>query len=378
MTVAAISTHPNPAVAVGEVIGELLEGLVAPATLVVVFATEHHRSAMGRIGAAIRELLHPGAVIGAAAAGVLANGYGVKGGPGLAVWATTTRLPALPFRLRAESSGDTVHFSGFDPALLDGRTTMLLLADPFTFPLDDFLGGLHGMRPDLTVTGGLVSAARAPGDNRLMIGDRVVNDGAVGVLLDPPDAPVTVVSQGCRPIGAPFTVTAASGTMLRELAGKPALQRVQEVLRSLDDTDRELAAAGLQLGIVTDQRRLDFSRGDFLIRGVLGADRETGALAVGDQVELGDVVQLQVRDPATAGDDLRLLLMGHEASGALVFTCNGRGASMFGDAHHDADIVHEHLGRSASAGMFCAGEIGPVGGRNAVHAFTASVALFTG
>ncbi|MEZ5256011.1 MAG: FIST C-terminal domain-containing protein [Ilumatobacteraceae bacterium] len=173
-------------------------------------------------------------------------------------------------------------------------------------------------------------------------------------------------------------MTAASGTMLRELAGKPALQRVQEVLRSLDDTDRELAAAGLQLGIVTDQRRLDFSRGDFLIRGVLGADRETGALAVGDQVELGDVVQLQVRDPATAGDDLRLLLMGHEASGALVFTCNGRGASMFGDAHHDADIVHEHLGRSASAGMFCAGEIGPVGGRNAVHAFTASVALFTG
>ena len=94
------------------------------------------------------------------------------------------------------------------------------------------------------------------------------------------------------------------------------------------------------------------------------------------EVPVGATIQFQVRDAATAGEDLTALLAGHEASGALVFTCNGRGAEMFGDAHHDATIVHGLLG-GAVAGMFCAGEVGPIAGRNALHGFTASLALFS-
>ena len=138
-----------------------------------------------------------------------------------------------------------------------------------------------------------------------------------------------------------------------------------------------LAGQGLHCGIVADARKLDYERGDFLIRGVLGADRTAGVIVVGESVAIGATVQFQVRDAATAGEDLRTLLGDHHAHGALVFTCNGRGTFMFGSPHHDAEIIDDELPGAAVAGMFCAGEIGPVAGRNALHGFTASVALFT-
>jgi small ligand-binding sensory domain FIST len=59
-----------------------------------------------------------------------------------------------------------------------------------------------------------------------------------------------------------------------------------------------------------------------------------------------------------------------------VFTCNGRGTRLFGAPGHDAEAIDAVVRSGAVAGMFCAGEIGPVGGRSFVHGFTASVVLF--
>ena len=117
--------------------------------------------------------------------------------------------------------------------------------------------------------------------------------------------------------------------------------------------------------------------GDFLVRNVLGADRAAGAVAVGDEVPVGATVQFQVRDAASADEDLRSLLAGHDAAGALVFTCNGRGTHLFGRPDHDAEVISDHVGSGAVGGMFCAGELGPVGGRSFLHGFTASVLLFS-
>ena len=141
--------------------------------------------------------------------------------------------------------------------------------------------------------------------------------------------------------------------------------------------DRHLAERGLHCGVVIDETKSDFERGDFLIRAVLGVDRATGAVAVGDTMAVGSTVQFQVRDGNSADEDLRATLSGRAARGALVFTCNGRGRRLFGAPDHDATVVGDLLGASALAGMFCAGELGPVGGRNAVHGFTASIAIFT-
>jgi small ligand-binding sensory domain FIST len=222
----------------------------------------------------------------------------------------------------------------------------------------------------------MASAGSGPGANRLVVDDRVLDRGAVGVLLPPTVGVRTIVSQGCEPIGEPLTVTRSERNMIHEIAGRPALERLQEVIAGLGPEERAKAAKGLHIGRVIDEHRSEFARGDFLVRNVLGADRENGAVAIGDEVVIGDTVQFHVRDAESADLDLRALLDGQRAEAALVFTCNGRGSHLFAEAHHDASVVAESLDTLAVGGMFCAGEIGPVGPRNFVHGFTASVALF--
>jgi small ligand-binding sensory domain FIST len=223
----------------------------------------------------------------------------------------------------------------------------------------------------------MASAAQAPGGNRLAVGRHVKTSGAVGALLGPGVAVETVVSQGCRPFGQPLVVTRADGNLILELAGTPALERlVAQAHGAL--TEEEVALlemGGLQIGRVIDEHRESFGRGDFLLRGVLGADRRTGALAVGDVMPVGTTVQFHLRDARTADEDLHVLLKGHQADGALVFTCNGRGSRLFDEPHHDARVLSDLLGPVPLAGFFAAGEIGPVGGHNFVHGFTASMAL---
>jgi len=201
----------------------------------------------------------------------------------------------------------------------------------------------------------------------------------VGALLGPGVSLQTVVSQGSRPFGQPLVVTRAQANVLLELAGDSPLERLVSQARA-DLSDAEVALlehGGLQLGRVIDEHRESFGRGDFLVRSVLGADRRTGAVTVGDVVPVGTTVQFHLRDARSADEDLRVLLAGQRADGVLVFSCNGRGTRLFDAPHHDARVLAELLGPVPLAGFFAAGEIGPVGGRNFVHGFTASMALLS-
>jgi small ligand-binding sensory domain FIST len=191
------------------------------------------------------------------------------------------------------------------------------------------------------------------------------------------------VSQGAAPVGREMTITAAEGNVILELAGKPAIDSIEEVIGELPLAQRALVAGGLLIGIVIDGGKPEYVQGDFLVRGVLGADSATGAVAVGATVSPGQVVRLHARDAGSADDDLRRELDvravasgADRPAGALVFSCNGRGQSMFGACDHDATMVHEVLGGAPAAGFFAAGEIGPVGGRSFLHTFTATVAVF--
>jgi small ligand-binding sensory domain FIST len=170
-----------------------------------------------------------------------------------------------------------------------------------------------------------------------------------------------------------MVVTRAERSIVHELAGRPALDRLRDLAAGLDEEDRRLLAGGVHLGVVVDEHQERFGRGDFLVRNVLGGDRSVGAIAVGAEIPVGAIVQFHVRDAESADEDLRLLLSGVSARGALAFTCNGRGTHLFGEAHHDAATIAEVLDRPAVAGMFCAGELGPVGSRSFLHGFTASI-----
>ncbi len=365
---AALSEHPDSASAVGEVIGEILEAVGPSPDLAVLFASAAHREAVGEMADAVHQVLAPSALVGATAVSVIGGPLEVEERPAVSLWAAA-HCPVQPVRLEAVRSHEGWAVGGM-PA--DAEGTLLAVPDPFTFPSEALLK----TGPAVTVVGGLASAASRPGDNRLILDREVYDDGAVAVLLDPGVEVRTVVSQGCRPIGQPFTVTKSEGNIVTEMGGRTAVDRLRETLLGLDEDDRALVAKGLHVGVVIDEHKSEFDRGDFLIRGLIGADEHTGALAVGDAVEVGTTVQFQVRDAATADEDLRELMADASAGSALVFTCNGRGTHLFDGPDHDAAVVHEALERAPVAGMFCAGELGPIGGHNFLHGFTASVVLF--
>ncbi|HYX44867.1 MAG TPA: FIST N-terminal domain-containing protein [Acidimicrobiales bacterium] len=373
-----LSQHPDAAEATGEVVGRVLEGLGGrrEPDLAVLFVTPPHAAALEQITRTVRSTLAPRAMVGCAAVSVVGGPREVEAGPAVSLWAGFTG-PVEPFHLGVAATPDGPAFTGWPTPLPEDAQALLLIADPFSFPADALLERLAEERPDLPVVGGLASAARTPGGNRLVIDDRVVNTGAVGAFLGPGVRVSTVVSQGCRPVGAPYVVTRAERNVVYELAGRPALERLQEVAATLSEEERRLMSELVQLGRVVDEGKAEFDRGDFLVRTVVGADPDAGALAVGDLVDVGSTTQFQVRDARSADEDLREMVGGRAADAALLFTCNGRGSHLFDVPDHDAGVVSESLRGAPLAGMFCAGEIGPIGGRNFLHGFTASVVLIS-
>ena len=375
---AGLSEHPLPTQATGEAIGQVLDALgtdAAAPDLAVLFVTAAHVGAVEDMAAAVRATLGPRTLLGCTAESVVGGAREVEQRPAVALWAGHTGA-VTPFHARVVPTSEGNALVGWPDS--DEASALVVLADPFTFPVDDVLRHEADARPGLPIVGGLASAAVAPGGNRLVVDDQVVADGAVGAVLGSGVDVTAVVSQGCRPVGKPFVITKAEGNIVYELAGKPALERLQDVASSLDDQDRQLLARGLHMGRVIDESKPTFGAGDFLIRNVLGGDPSNGAIAVGDLVEVGSTAQFQVRDAASADDELTRMLAGRVAEGALLFTCNGRGTRLFGRPDHDAEIVADHVPRGAVAGMFCAGELGPVGRKNYLHGFTASVVLFGG
>jgi small ligand-binding sensory domain FIST len=373
----ALSQHPTTATAVGEAVGQVLEALGGEhPDLALLFVTPAHADSLAEAAEAVVSALAPGVLLGAAAVSVIGGAREVESGPALSLWAGRTG-PVTPLRLEIAPGPDGLTLSRQPEEIPADASALVLVADPFTVPIDDLLARLAEERPGLPVVGGMASAARQAGGNRLVLDKEVLTSGAVGAFLGPGVAVETIVSQGCRPVGTPLVVTRAEANVIFEMAGKPATDTLQEVAARLSDSDRELLARAVHLGRVIDERKVDFERGDFLVRNVYAASPELGYLAVGDVVEVGSNTQFHVRDAATADEDLRQLISDRHADAALVFTCNGRGTNLFDTADHDARVVAEGLGGAPVAGMFCAGEIGPVGGRNFVHGFTASVVLLT-
>jgi small ligand-binding sensory domain FIST len=368
---AALSRHPEPAAAAGEVVGRLGELLGAPPSLAMLFVSGTHVDAVDDIVDAIDTLLTPHVLVGATAVGVVGGDTEIEETDGLAIWACTG-VEAQPFRLES-LPGNPPLVAGL-PEGIEPGSTVVAVADPYTFPIEVLVEQVNQDHPGVALVGGLASATGQSDRNRVVLGDTVHLDGGAGFVL-PPGVATPVVSQGCRPIGSPWVITDADSQLVRQLGGQPALTRLTQVVEGLTSAERASAARGLFVGVVADEQRARFDQGDFLIRGVLGADRTSGAIAVGDRVGVGQVLQFQIRDAASASSDLDRLMETVEGRSALLFTCNGRGSRLFSRPNHDAARVHQTVGNAVS-GMFCAGELGPIAGRNAVHAFTATVLVF--
>jgi small ligand-binding sensory domain FIST len=352
-----------------------------PPSLAVLFASAHFLAVAEDLVAAITELAGPLPLIGCVGEAVAGGAREVESQPAVSLWLGAGLGPVETFAMEYIRTPSGGAYGGYRfPRETAGAH--LLICDPFTFPADGLLAHLNEQVPGAVVMGGMASAALRPRQSRLFLDDRVLSSGAVGVHL--PHAEVhPLVAQGCRPIGDAYIITQAEGNVIRELGGRPPLVRLREMAAALPSRDQELLAQGLQLGLLIDEYRAEPGQGDFLIRGVVGADPDSGAIAVGDEIQVGQTVQFHVRDAESADEDLRRALEresaaldGRRPAGALLFTCNGRGSRLFTEPDHDTGLIAAVLGDIPVAGFFCAGELGPVGGQNFVHTFTASIALF--
>ena len=344
-----------------------------PFDLVVVFVRPQTDPDGAATLAGLHAQLASGCFVGCTAGGVVGAGREIEDHAATAVLAA--RLPGVQVDPLPDLDDEDVNLAPSD------LRACIVLVDPFSTATEALLRRLDELAPGVPVIGGVASWASAPGRNRLAQDGAVTNAGLVGVTLRGNVRVSTIVSQGCRPVGDLFTVTSSRSNLIQELDGTPPLQVLEQVFAQASAEDQQLMRSGILIGRGVANRADDLGHGSFLIRVVLGADRESGAISVADRVREGEFIQFHVRDAQSARDDLEMLLtpqvFEETAAGALLFTCNGRGERFFGERDADVAIIENALGeRVPVAGFFCGGEIGPIGAANFVHGYTASLAVF--
>jgi len=383
----AVTDELRTGEAIDEVVDEVAGRLGDDADLVVLFASPDHADAMDLLYRKIDRKLHPRIVLGASAEGVLGVGRELQRGPGLSIIAAKLSGASLhPFHLNASGWSTMLHppavlreTMGVDPT---NTKAIMLLADPFSTPIMQLLSALGEAMPDTLAAGGMASAAKQAGDNRLLIDGVVHTQGAVGLAIGGHVDIDMTVSHGCRPIGQPWVITRSKRHIIFELGGRSSLKILGETLASLNEMDRRLVQTrGLLVGRVINEYQDGFDRGDFLIRNVAGIDEDNGYFAVNDpNVRVGQTIQFHVRDQRAATEDLTIMLERQKkrgpGAGGLLFTCNGRGSHLFDTPDPDARMIRNALDDMPLAGFFAAGEIGPVGGRTFLHGHTASLLVF--
>jgi small ligand-binding sensory domain FIST len=381
----ATSEHHDTRTAADELATAMHDAMEARSPdLIILMATFHHAAALPEACNDLRRMLIPGHLLAATAESVLGDDRELEGVAGMSVLAMRFRSEHRRIRLSPwrTSPWDPVPLSQPDAlaARIDAASDtrcVLVLADPFSTPSTRMLpaiGGCLGGSHFLPVTGGLLSGASQPSCNRLILDDVVQDAGAIGLTISGDLQVDTVVSQGCRPVGPPIVVTSCDGNVLTGLGGRPALDTVHDVLSELPDQERELLSRGLLIGRALDAGKKRLGRGDFVVRNVLGVDKDKKAIAVSELPRVGQTIQLHLRDAQAAHEDLQLLLDGQQVHdpplGAFVTTCNGRGEQLFGGIGHDTATIRGRLESPPMAGFFAAGEFGPIAGSNIIHGHT--------
>lgn len=279
---------------------------------------------------------------------------------------------------RAEGSE---YWQGVTGVKSDDLAGWIFLGNPLTFDTESWLRSWNACYPGVPSFGGLASGGRSETELFLLRESGVVQSGALAVSFSGGVRLSGVISQGCRPIGEPYTITSVDRNVVLGIGSRRAYEVLEETFNTLEDDEKEEAQGNILAGLAVSEYREEFRSGDFLIRNILGGDPDAGALAIGAYPRVGQTLQFQVRDSDTADEELKRLCLNAQVShgepfGGMIFTCTGRGQRMFGAPNHDAGVVEEIFGRVPVSGFFCNGEIGPVGDTNFVHAYTASLAFF--
>jgi small ligand-binding sensory domain FIST len=353
--------------------------------LALLFAHSAFEADFPELIAEVKRVTHANTLIGCSGQGIIGPGREVEREPAIAL--QTFSLPGsllVPVRIteddiqgkeRAEAWAQEVNTSRY---LIN---SWLAFADPF-WDVNDMLRLIWSVYPGNAVVGGLASHHLGVQHTYLFLNDEVFDGGGVAVAMGGSYRIRPVVSQGCKPIGEPWTITETDQNIIKTIGMRRALDVLVETYHGLSEGLQRRARTNLFVGLAMNEYKDDYTRGDFLVRNLLGIDQESGSLIVNALPRAGQTLQFQLRDPEAADEDLQQLLgavkedLGDNTPiGALLCCCNGRGLSLFGEANHDVNTVAEMLGPVPVAGFFCNGEIGPIGGKNFIHGYTASMGI---
>lgn len=361
-------------------------------TFLTGFISSHFKGHYSKVPEYVNQELNPETFIGCSAGGLIGGGKEIENKPCVAL--TAAHLPNVNTRTFYVEDKDLPDLDASQDEWKkligvheeEKAPYMVVIPDPFSFNTDSFIRGLDFAYPDSIKIGGLASGAKSANQNALFLDDQLYSKGLVGLVLDGDLIVDTVVAQGCKPIGRPLTITKCNKNILFELNDKPAIMALKNVLDGLSEGERQLIKESVFLGIAMNEMQVDFKQGDFLIRNILGIEPKSGAIVVGELLGNQKTIQFHVRDAASSADDLRCLLKQYKdesldggkrkASGALLFSCLGRGEYLYKRANHDSDCLRSYLGPVPIGGFFCNGEIGPLSNQTFLHGYTSSFGIF--
>ena len=384
-----LSTQNNIEACVDESVEAILSQMDGKSVdLTIIFVSPQFKDKYEEIPKLIRDRISSGHLLGCSGGGIVGGGKEAEQQAAFSM--TCANLPDVEIqgihtdtmKLPDQDTAPSVwrEWLGVD---VEKNPSFIFLADPFSFQGEEFLAGVDFAYPNSSKVGGLASGAQAQGGNALYLNDKIHNNGLIGLALSGNIGMDTIVAQGCRPIGEPVKVSKCDGTLLTGMDGQPPLELLQSVYEGLDENDKSLVQTSLFLGIEMDPLKDNPQQGDFLIRNIMGVEREIGGIHVGTLLREGQLVQFHLRDKAMSAEDLKLMLTRYKAnknfkntSGALLFSCLGRGQYLYGKPNHDSDMFLDHIGDIPLGGFFCNGEIGPVGKTTFLHGYTSSFGIF--
>jgi small ligand-binding sensory domain FIST len=324
---------------------------------------------------------------GCSGGGLVANAEEIEGAGGLVLALYSlpgAKLKAVRFTQEQVESAEGDNFwpveTGVAPKDVNG---WLAFVDSFHLDAEGWLRTWNENYSALPVYGGLASGNFPEPLAQVYLDGKVFEDGGVAIAVGGDVALAGVISQGCTPIGEAWTLTRVEQNLIRHIGNRPAYEVLSDTVQKLSPEEQRKAQGNLHIGLVVNEYLEEFHRGDFLVRNLLGGDPNSGVLVVGTMPRMGQTIQFQRRDAASASEEMNEMLAleksklaGAEIYGGCLFCCNGRGKNLFGRPSHDSKLVQAHFGPTGLAGFFCNGELGPVGEKNFVHGFTASLALF--
>ncbi len=356
---------------------------IAKADLAIVFATINYQAEYRELYEAVQANSSSDELIGCSGMSVLTSAGEFEGEPAIAVMVIrAAELSAISFAAQGTESEIGAQIQERIHPKIRGDSLLVIFPDIRAINPVELVSQIGSDGTALPIVGAAVSGDATGAQMYHWKGEQATERGVTGILLTGNLTAEIGVAQGCQPIGKPKEVTKVEGRVIFELDGEPALENFKRTLQLLTQDDIRRSGGTVFVGIAMDAENREPTRGDFLIRNLVGVNEEHAAIAVSEEVTEGQLVQFHLRNSAAAAEEIRAIITQLEEKThtqppafGLYFNCLGRGKGLYGAANHDIGAIQDRFPGLPIIGFFGNSEFAPIGGRNFAHAYTGVLVL---